>query len=292
MQRRSGQGRPRVTTDSQDRRLSFMARRRRFDSAVTLNRDFEQTHGYRISIQTVRNRLHDADLWARRPDVRPHLTPHHWRCRLVFSRKHLQFGRQRLRNILWTDESKFNLDFNDVCRRVWRQTNERFRDCCVAEHDRFGVGSVLVWAGIFYDGCTDLYVIMNGAVTGARYRDEILHPIVCPYAGAIGQDFLLMDDNARPHRAWVVDQYLQQEGVERMQWPAKSPDLNPIDHCWEIPQRRVSARARQPKTVKELQNMLVQEWHRIPMANIRRLILSFPRKCQEVIHARDGHTRY
>lgn len=70
---------------------------------------------------------------------------------------------------------------------------------------------------------------MNGAVTGVRYMDEIFHPIVRPYAGAIGQDFVLMDDNARPHRARVVDQYLHQEGIERMEWPAKSPDLNPMN---------------------------------------------------------------
>ena len=159
VQLRPGQGHLRVTTDAQDRRLSLMAQRQRFDSAVTLGRDFEQTYGYRISAQTVRNRLHAANLRARRPVVRPHLTPRHRRCRLVFARDHTPFGRQRLRNVLWTDESEFNLDFNDGHRRVWRQRNERFRDCCVVEHDPFGGGSVLVRAGISYDGRTDLYVI-------------------------------------------------------------------------------------------------------------------------------------
>ena len=57
IQRRPGQGRLRVTTDAQDRRLSLMARHRRFDPTVTHGRDFEQTYGYRISAQTVRNRL-------------------------------------------------------------------------------------------------------------------------------------------------------------------------------------------------------------------------------------------
>jgi len=290
--RRPGQGRSRVTTDAQDRRLSLMARRRRFDSAVTLNRDFELTYNYRISVQTVRNRLHDANLWARRPVVKPPLTPHHRRCRLVFAQNHVPFGRQRLRNILYTDESKFNLDFHDGRRRVWRQRNERFRDCCVAEHDRFGGGSVLVWAGISYDGRTDLYHIRKGALTGLRYRDEILDPIVRPYAGAYGQDFTLMDDNALPHRARVVNQYLDQEGIERMEWPARSPDLNPIEHAWDMLQRRISASDRQPRTVQELQILLAEEWLRIPVADIRRLILSFPQRCREVIDARGGHTRY
>jgi hypothetical protein len=46
--------------------------------------------------------------------------------------------------------------------------------------------------------------------------------------GANGDDFILMDDNATPHHARIVNEYLQQETIERMDWPAKSPDLNPI----------------------------------------------------------------
>ena len=90
----------------------------------------------------------------------------------------------------------------------------------------------MVWGDISYDGSTDLYVIRNGSLTCIRYRDEILAPIVRLYAGAIGDDFILMDDNATPHRARIVNEYLQQESIERMDWPAKSPDLNPIDHAW------------------------------------------------------------
>jgi transposase len=105
----------------------------------------------------------------------------------------------------------------------------------------------MVWAGICYDGCTDLYVVRKGTLTGLRYRDEILAPIVRPFAGAIGGNFLLMDDNARPHRARVVNEYLQKETIE---WPAKSPDFNPIEHAWDILQRRIMARQHQPTTLQ------------------------------------------
>jgi hypothetical protein len=80
-------------------------------------------------------------------------------------------------------------------------------------------GSVMVWAGISIDGKTDLHVIA-GNLSGVRYRDEILHPIVKPYAGAVGDGFILMDDNARPHRARVVTDYLENETIERMEWPS------------------------------------------------------------------------
>ncbi|GFU77289.1 transposable element Tcb2 transposase, partial [Trichonephila clavipes] len=81
-------------------------------------------------------------------------------------------------------------------------------------------------------GHTDLHVFHGGTVTGLRYRDEILDPYVRPYAAANGNDFILMDDNARPHRARIVEEYLEDHGLERMEWPARSQDLNPIEHLF------------------------------------------------------------
>ena len=66
---------------------------------------------------------------------------------------------------------------------------------------------MLVCGGAWYDGSTELYIIQNGALTGVRYRDEILNALLRPYVGAVGQDFVLKDDNARRHRARVVTEY-------------------------------------------------------------------------------------
>ncbi|GFT31110.1 uncharacterized protein TNCV_1276611 [Trichonephila clavipes] len=96
------------------------------------------------------------------------------------------------------------------------------------ERHSYRGGGIPVWAGISLGGHTDLHVFHGGTVTGLRYRDEILDPYVRPYAAAIGNDFILMDDNARPHRARIVEEYLEDHGLERMEWPARSPDLNPI----------------------------------------------------------------
>ncbi|GFW57722.1 transposable element Tcb2 transposase [Trichonephila clavipes] len=76
---------------------------------------------------------------------------------------------------------------------------------------------VLVYGGISIDGGTDLYIIRDGPVTARRYRNEILRPIVVSYAAAIGDDFILMDDNCRPHRANLVEDFLFQEGIVRME---------------------------------------------------------------------------
>ena len=58
-----------------------------------------------------------------------------------------------------------------------------------------------------------------------------------------------MDDNARPHREHVTDAYLERETIVRMDWPARSPELNLIQHAWDMLQHAVSARPVQPTTL-------------------------------------------
>ncbi|GFS79523.1 transposable element Tcb2 transposase [Trichonephila clavipes] len=73
---------------------------------------------------------------------------------------------------------------------------------------------MLVYGGISIDGRTDLYIIRDRPLTARRYRDEILRPIVVSYAAAIGDDFILMDDNCRLHRANLVEDFFR--GKNRM----------------------------------------------------------------------------
>ena len=115
---------------------------------------------------------------------------------------------------------------------------------------------------------------------------------VRPYAGAVGENFILMDDNAPAHRAGITDQYLEQATIVHMEWPARSPDLNPIEHAWGMLQTAVSSRPVQPASVQKLRQALLEEWDQIPQYKIRRLISSMRRCCQAVNEAQGHHTRY
>ena len=59
---------------------------------------------------------------------------------------------------------------------------------------------------------------------------KVLEPIVRLHAVALGPTFVLMDDNTRPHRPAIIDDYLESKGIACMAWPAYSPDLNPIEN--------------------------------------------------------------
>ncbi|GFW39994.1 DDE_3 domain-containing protein [Trichonephila clavipes] len=100
------------------------------------------------------------------------------------------------------------------------------------EPHRYGGAGWLVWRGITLvcGSRTDLHV-QSVTMTGNIYRDVILEQHVRLFRGAMGAEFLFMDDQARNHRANIVDECLQSEDITRMDWPAYSPDLNPIEQC-------------------------------------------------------------
>ncbi|GFW42789.1 DDE_3 domain-containing protein [Trichonephila clavipes] len=74
-----------------------------------------------------------------------------------------------------------------------------------------------------------------------------------------------MDDNARPHRDRIVEEYLEDHGLERMEWPARSPDLNPIEHLWGYLGREVAALNPPPRSLHELKQGLLCVWSSLPI---------------------------
>ncbi|GFX33855.1 DDE_3 domain-containing protein [Trichonephila clavipes] len=100
----------------------------------------------------------------------------------------------------------------------------------------------------------------------------------------MGAEFLFMDDNARPHRTNVVDECLQSLDITHMDWPAYSPDLNPIEHVWDMLGRRIAARQPPPTCLPELRRALLDEWCNIPQDQIDNLILSMARRCKDLLH--------
>ena len=72
-----------------------------------------------------------------------------------------------------------------------------------------------------------------------------------------------MNDNARPHRANLVDEFLESENIKRISWPPNSPDLNPIENLWDYLGRAIARRHSPPRDVNALKTALLKEWRLI-----------------------------
>ena len=134
-------------------------------TARAVDIDFRRATAVHLSDQTVRNRLHEDGMRARRPARCPILTAQHRVQRLNLAHEHQNWQLRHWRPALFTDESRFTVSTNDRRSRVWRRQGERYPNCNIVEVDRYDGGSVMVWAGISLDGRTDLYVFPRGGIT-------------------------------------------------------------------------------------------------------------------------------
>uniref|UniRef100_A0A8C7GGU9 Tc1-like transposase DDE domain-containing protein n=1 Tax=Oncorhynchus kisutch TaxID=8019 RepID=A0A8C7GGU9_ONCKI len=281
-------GRPRVTTPAQDWyiRTSHL----RYRMARTTARGTPGKHNPSISAQTVCNWLRKAGLRACRPVVRQVLTRHHWPQHRPWAQTHRRWTRQDWQKVIFTDESRLCLTRGDGRIRVYRRRHERYTEACTLELDRFGWGrSVMVWGGVSQHHWTELDVI-SGNLNAVHYREDILLPHVVPFLQA-HPDMTLQHDNATSQTARSVCDYLQDRNVSVLPWPAKSPDLNPNEHVWDLLEWRVRARAIPARNVRELAGAWVEEWGNISQQELTNLVQSMRRRCTAVLNAAGGHTR-
>ncbi|GFV75984.1 transposable element Tcb2 transposase [Trichonephila clavipes] len=223
-------GRPRGTTPADDRYIVLQARRNRRQTAGEFARH-------------------------RRLDDRYRVLPWPEDCTVVVC----------LHDALY-DESRFSLssDFHRIL--IWRERGSRNHPSNIIERDRYGGRGVLVWGGLMLGSRTDLHIFDAGAVNGTRYCNEILLPYVRLFRGAMGLQFLFMDDNAPCHSTVAAEQLLES--------------------------RRLAARTLPPVTIRELPLALQDEWAAMPQQLIDTLILSMGRRCETCLAVRGDHIPY
>ncbi|GFU38316.1 transposable element Tcb2 transposase [Trichonephila clavipes] len=284
-------GRPRGTTPADDRYIVLQARRNRRQTVGEIARHTTQATGRPISRFTVARRLHGGGLFARRPVRCVTLTPAHQRRRSLWCREHRNWRDNEWGRVLFTDENRFSLSSDSHRILIWRERGSCNHPSNIIERDRYGGRGVLVWGGIMLvvvqTFTSSTQVQSTGPVIVTRFFFHVRR-----FRGAMGLQFLFMDYNAPCHRTVAAEQLLESEDIERMDWPARSQDLNPIEHVWDFLGRRLAARTLPPVTIRELRLALQDEWAEMPQQHIDTLILSMGRRCETCLAVRGDHIPY
>ncbi|GFW17871.1 transposable element Tcb2 transposase [Trichonephila clavipes] len=207
-------------------------------------------------------------LESRRPLRVLSLMPTHRRLRLEWCRARGNWTAEEWNQVVFSDESRFNLSNDDNCVRVWRPRGERLNPALALQRHTAPTADVILLGAIAYNTRSFLELI-RGTMTAQRYVHDILQPHVLPLMQRLPGTFF-QQDNSRPPTARVSQDCLHT--VSTLTWPARSPDLSPIEHIWDHLGRRVG----HPTSLNELEARLQQIWNEMSQDMIQNLYVSVP----------------
>ena len=285
-------GRPHVSTVREDRFLKRRSLQDRFRPATKLKEDWDEI-GIQASTSTVRRRLRAANLMGRVARKKPLLTPSHRLRRLHFAKIHKDWTKEDWEKVLWTDEAPFS--FVGQCGKTYvrRRTGEGLNPNCVTSTVKHGGGKIQVWGCFTANGVGHIHHI-KGIMDQKMYRQILIHHMR-PSMMQLGRKdtVIFQQDNDPKHTAKTVKDYIQRARYLVLQnWPAQSPDLNPIENLWKELKTQTYRHHPRPTNKDELFDIVKHEWEALPDNLLKKLVHSMPWHITAVMKAKGGHTKY
>ncbi|EIE76609.1 hypothetical protein RO3G_01313 [Rhizopus delemar RA 99-880] len=251
--------------------------------------------GYYISYKTAINVLKSVNFVAAIKVKKPLLTAKHMKRRLAWAKKHQKWTTDDWRRVVFSDETKVNIWGSDGCKYYWSRPGDPLKPHHIDVTVKHGGGSLMMWGCMTYEGPGYSCQIYDGAMNSDLYQhilDTTLREIM-EYYNMDWSTAYFQHDGDPKHRSKSTVQWLKANGVNYIdEWPAQSPDLNPIEHLWHHLKLKLSLYDKKAKGVHELWERVEKEWNSFDKEVCRRYIDTMPACIKAVIDAKGGSTRY
>lgn len=253
-----------------------------------------RNNGTDIAYHSVLNRLREIGFVARKKTKKPFLSKKHRDARYAWARHHRNWTVDDWKRIIFSDETKINLWNSDGIQFYWTRPGDPAQPFHLQPTVKHGGGSLMFWGCMTWQGLGYGCQIYEGSMKKEDYihiLDTTLKESLQHYNFEQG-DFIFQHDNDPKHTAKATKQYLEEQEMEVLPWPAQSADLNPIENIWYYLKTQLGRRATRPTSIHQLWDFIMEEWELIPVEFIQRLYESMPARVEAVFQARGGNTKY
>uniref|UniRef100_A0A673H0H9 Transposase Tc1-like domain-containing protein n=1 Tax=Sinocyclocheilus rhinocerous TaxID=307959 RepID=A0A673H0H9_9TELE len=276
------------------RRMGRLVRDDRKATVTQITTRYNQGMQNTISERTTRRTLKQMGYSSRRPHRVPLLSAKNRKQRLQFAQAHQNWTIEDWKSIAWSDESRFLLRHSDGRVRIWRKEHESMDPSCLVSTVQAGGGGVMVW-GIFSWHTLGPLVPIEHHLNATAYL-SIVADHVHPFMTTVypSSDGYFQQDNAPCHKAQIISDWFLEHDNEftLLKWPPQSPDLNPIEHLWDVVEREIRIMDVQPTNLQQLRDAIMSTWTKISEECFQHLVESMPRRIKAVLKAKGGPTRY
>ena len=286
-------GCPSKLSPADQRRIMHQITSGQLDNAVQATNYINNINQYNVSSSTVRRALKQSGFKAVVKAKRPLLKAQHRKARLSFALKYQHWTVDDWKRVLWTYETKINRIGSDGHQYVWKKAGEPLSDRITQPTVKHGGGNIMVWGCMGWNGVGRLAEI-EGRMDSAQYVEildqnlsQSIEDLEIPAGEAI-----IQQDNDPKHTSKMAQKWFSENHIQMLDWPAQSPDLNPIEHLWNHLKKQLQKYSSPPKGVWELWERVEMEWPKIEPQECQKLIESMPRRLDAVIKAKGGHTKY
>ncbi len=283
-------GRKKKTTKRDERKLTEIVKKNRFSSTTTLTSLWNNNlHKKQISSATTFRRLRKMGYTSRIPSVKPLLNAKQKAKRLRWAKAHADWTVEQWSKVIFSDESRFAMEFGDKGPRVWRRPHERYSPGCLRRSVKHPT-SVLVWGCVSMEGTGNLCFI-NQMVNTEVYLETLEYHLLPSIETLFGdEECIFQQDLAPAHSSKATKKWLTDNNIQVLDWPANSPDLNVIEAIWDTMKRRM--RNKKPTTSEQLKQVIMESWDSITALDIDKLVSSMPRRVAATIRAKGDVTKY
>lgn len=252
-----------------------------------------ESFGISVSPETIRRTLKNNGLSSKKKIKKPCITPKQAKARLAFAKKHLHWDYFDWKKIIFSDESKYNLHGSDGNKRVWCKKGTELKPENIQSTKKFGGGNVMVWGCITSKGVGKILKVTN-RINSQQYCDTLLNGLVSTYdlKNMRPSEYIFQQDNASCHKAASTMSWFRSHNIPTLEWPANSPDLNPIENAWEYLNKKLRVKKSSFSKPDEIWKILEEEWFKIPESYINNLYFSMSARMKAVIAAKGYATKY
>lgn len=279
----------RKTTQNDDRMMVLLSKRDPFKTSTHILNEIQPRLQREICSRTVRNRLTEAGLRGCIARKKPLVSKKNLSKRLQFAKEHAAKPLSFWQNILWSDETKINMFGSDGKVYVRRPPNKQNDPRYTLKTVKHGGGNIMVWGAFSWHGVGPIHRIV-GRMDQHVYKG-IIENVMIPYcSSSMPATYTFQQDNDPKHTSRLVKNYLLESNVAVLDWPAQSPDLNPIENLWGYVKREL--KSHRCSSADQLYGVVENIWKNIPTGVCKKLVESMPRRCAQVIAAKGYPTKY